>query len=124
MFWSSDQPQSSSSESNEQQEPFPGTQCGQQNSAQKVVDSVNYLSETVTNISAKPSKMIGSWVADQINPSYWVPNARIQHCGKCEKEFESIENQPEYLSNFCASIKIVFLIDLIRSEEQNKSKSS
>ncbi|XP_075586429.1 zinc finger FYVE domain-containing protein 1 isoform X3 [Dermatophagoides farinae] len=74
-------------------EPFPGTQCGQQNSAQKVVDSVNYLSETVTNISAKPSKMIGSWVADQINPSYWVPNARIQHCGKCEKEFEPLEKK-------------------------------
>ena len=94
MFLSSDQPQSSSlSESNKQQEPFPGTQCGQQNSAQKVVDSVNYLSETVTNISAKPSKMIGSWVADQINPSYWVPNARIQHCGKCEKEFEPLEKK-------------------------------
>lgn len=43
-----------------------------------MVDSMNYLSETVTNISAKPSKMLGGWLADQINPSYWVPNARIQ----------------------------------------------
>ncbi|KAH9422456.1 Zinc finger FYVE domain-containing protein 1 [Dermatophagoides pteronyssinus] len=91
MFWSSELSESSNKQ--QQQEPFPGTQCGQQNSAQKVVDSVNYLSETVTNISAKPSKMIGSWVADQINPSYWVPNARIQHCGKCEKEFEPLEKK-------------------------------
>ena len=59
------------------QEPLP-SQITQLNAAQKMVDSVNYISETVTNMSAKPSKMIGSWVADQIAPSYWVPNARIQ----------------------------------------------
>lgn len=73
-------------------EPLP-SQGMQQNSAQKVVDSVNFLSETVTNMSAKPSKLIGSWMADQINPSYWVPNARIQHCGRCQKEFEPLEDK-------------------------------
>lgn len=104
MFWSSELSESSNKQ---QQEPFPGTQCGQQNSAQKVVDSVNYLSETVTNISAKPSKMIGSWVADQINPSYWVPNARIQHCGKCEKEFEPLEKKHHWYVCECFNFFVI-----------------
>jgi len=72
-------------------QPIPS--LGSQNAAQKVVDSVNYLSETVSTISAKPSKMISSWVADQIAPSYWVPNARIQHCGICDKEFEPLDHK-------------------------------
>ena len=63
------------------------------NAAQKVIDGVSYLTETVGTISAKPTKMLGSWVTDQINPSYWVPNARIQHCGKCEKNFEPLEQK-------------------------------
>lgn len=58
-----------------------------------MVDGVSYLSDTVTTISAKPTKMIGSWVADQIAPNYWVPNARIQHCGKCQKEFDQLDQK-------------------------------
>lgn len=73
-------------------EPLPSNQAAV-NAAQKVVDGVSYLSDTVTTISAKPTKMIGSWVADQIAPNYWVPNARIQHCGKCQKEFDQLDQK-------------------------------
>lgn len=46
-------------------------------SAQMVLDSVNYLSETVYNISAQPSKALTGWVTDKMAPSYWRPNADI-----------------------------------------------
>ena len=55
------------------------------------MDGVNYLSETVSNISAKPTQIMRSWLADQIAPSYWVPNSRISQCRICEKKFEPQE---------------------------------
>jgi hypothetical protein len=58
-----------------------------QNAAQRVLDSVNYITETVTTISAKPTKMVSEWVADQIAPNYWIPNSMILHCALCNAEF-------------------------------------
>lgn len=58
-----------------------------QNAAQRVLDSVNYITETVTSISAKPTKLVSEWVADQIAPNYWIPNSRILHCALCNNEF-------------------------------------
>lgn len=55
----------------------PGPCQGTQNAAQKVLDSVTYLSETMSTISAKPASKVKSWVADQIAPTYWIPNSRI-----------------------------------------------
>ena len=48
-----------------------------QNAAQKVLDSIQYLASSASSISAKPTRQISSWVADKINPPYWVPNADI-----------------------------------------------
>ncbi|KPM11553.1 zinc finger domain-containing protein 22 [Sarcoptes scabiei] len=79
-------------------EPSPN-QCVQQNSAQKMVDSMNYLSETMQNISAKPSKMIGDWMADQINPSYWVPNARIMNLNNWRKNITGIKQSLKIFIN-------------------------
>lgn len=50
---------------------------GPMHSAQMVVDGVNYLTETVCNIGAQPSKAFTDWVADRIAPSYWKANAEI-----------------------------------------------
>lgn len=61
---------------------------GTHNAAWKVIDSVAYLSNTVSSVSAKPTKMLASWMADQVAPSYWVPNSSITHCSKCKKQFD------------------------------------
>lgn len=53
------------------------TNDGPKHSAQMVLDHVNYLSETITSISAPPSKVLTGWFADKIAPSYWRPNAEI-----------------------------------------------
>lgn len=50
---------------------------GPKHSAQMVVDGVSYLTETVCNISAQPSKAFTDWVADKIAPSYWKQNSEI-----------------------------------------------
>lgn len=64
-----------------------------QNAAQRVLDSVNYITETVTSISAKPTKMVSEWVADQIAPNYWIPNSRILHCALCNNEFGQLDQK-------------------------------
>lgn len=46
-------------------------------SAQMVLDGVNYLSETMYNISAQPSKLLTGWVTDKIAPAYWKANSEI-----------------------------------------------
>lgn len=60
---------------------------GTQNAAQKVIDGIQYITSTAQSISAKPTRQFGSWVADQIAPSYWVPNSRITQCRSCEERF-------------------------------------
>lgn len=64
-----------------------------QNAAQRILDSVNYLTETVTTISAKPTKVVSEWVADQIAPTYWIPNSRILHCALCNNEFGAFDQK-------------------------------
>lgn len=64
-----------------------------QNAAQRILDSVNYITETVTTISAKPTKAVSEWVADQIAPNYWIPNSRILHCALCNSEFGTYDQK-------------------------------
>lgn len=66
---------------------------GNQNAAQRVLDGVQYLSETMSSISAKPTKMLSSWMADKVAPSYWVPNSQITHCSQCKKLFEALDEK-------------------------------
>lgn len=56
---------------------------GSQNAAQKVLDGVTYISEAVASVGSPPTRVISSWVADQIAPKYWRPNHEIKvhmHC--------------------------------------------
>jgi len=51
---------------------------GSQNAAQKVLDGVTYISEAVAYVGSPPTRVISSWVADQIAPKYWRPNHDIK----------------------------------------------
>ncbi|XP_055699994.1 zinc finger FYVE domain-containing protein 1-like isoform X1 [Phlebotomus papatasi] len=57
-------------------------------SAQMLLDGVSYLAETVSNLSAQPSKAITDWATDKIAPDYWVPNSQIINCHSCSENFE------------------------------------
>ncbi|KAG7198693.1 hypothetical protein KM043_001690 [Ampulex compressa] len=58
-----------------------------QNTAQRVIDGVSYITEAVTNVSLQPTKALSAWAADQVAPAYWRPNSEIKHCHKCKAVF-------------------------------------
>ncbi|BES93392.1 zinc finger FYVE domain-containing protein 1-like [Nesidiocoris tenuis] len=69
---------------------WPGAKCAGSNnqvSAQKVLDSVSYLTGAVMSASQTPTKALGSWMTDQVAPKYWRPNAEITNCIVCQKVF-------------------------------------
>ena len=50
---------------------------GTHNAARRIVDGLTYVSDTVTDYSKKPTKVVTNWVTDRIAPPYWIPNAQI-----------------------------------------------
>lgn len=60
----------------------------QTHSARMLLDGVSYLADTVTSLSAQPTKAITNWATDRIAPDYWVPNAKIIACHGCKSHFE------------------------------------
>lgn len=47
------------------------------NAAQRLLDGVKYISQSVSELSVKPAKAVTSWLTDQIAPTYWKPNSHI-----------------------------------------------
>lgn len=47
------------------------------NAAQRLLDGVKYISQSVSELSVKPAKAMTSWLSDQIAPAYWKPNSLI-----------------------------------------------
>ncbi|XP_058809762.1 zinc finger FYVE domain-containing protein 1-like [Phymastichus coffea] len=66
---------------------LPNTSLTTQNTAQRMVDGVSYLTEAMTNLSLQPTKALTAWMADQVAPAYWRPNSEIRHCHKCNLPF-------------------------------------
>ena len=64
---------------------------GTQNAARRLLDSMTYLSGTVSEVSSAPAASIGRWAADQVAPSYWRPNADIISCHYCSKRFDTTD---------------------------------
>lgn len=60
----------------------------QTHSARMLLDGVSYLADTVTSLSAQPTKVITNWATDKIAPDYWVPNSKLITCHGCKSNFE------------------------------------
>ncbi|XP_060712149.1 zinc finger FYVE domain-containing protein 1 [Hemiscyllium ocellatum] len=58
------------------------------NGAQRVLDGVSFMIQSVSEYSARPSKAISSWLTDRVAPDYWRPNTQITECHQCKKLFE------------------------------------
>jgi len=50
---------------------------GTHNAARRIVDGLTFVSDTVTDYSKKPTRIVSNWVTDRIAPPYWTPNAVI-----------------------------------------------
>ncbi|KAK3093425.1 hypothetical protein FSP39_015565 [Pinctada imbricata] len=62
---------------------------GTSNAARKVIDGIHYITDSITSVGSKPTKMISDWMTDRIAPEYWVPNSQITHCDSCKVELET-----------------------------------
>ncbi|XP_028677071.1 zinc finger FYVE domain-containing protein 1 [Erpetoichthys calabaricus] len=58
------------------------------NAAQRLLDGVNFMAQSVSELSVKPAKVVTSWLTDQIAPAYWKPNSQIQKCHQCGTAFQ------------------------------------
>ncbi|MBN3326232.1 ZFYV1 protein, partial [Atractosteus spatula] len=58
------------------------------NAAQRLLDGVNFMAQSVSELSVKPAKAVTSWLTDQIAPAYWKPNSLILKCHKCSLVFQ------------------------------------
>lgn len=48
-----------------------------QNAAQRVLDGMNYVIQSVSEYSTGPTKAVAAWLTDQVAPPYWRPNTDI-----------------------------------------------
>uniref|UniRef100_A0A667Y1L0 Si:ch211-11n16.2 n=1 Tax=Myripristis murdjan TaxID=586833 RepID=A0A667Y1L0_9TELE len=64
-----------------------------QNAAQRVLDGMNYVIQSVSEYSAGPTKAVTAWLTDQVAPPYWRPNSEIIACHGCNKVFEEAERK-------------------------------
>ncbi|XP_026799319.3 zinc finger FYVE domain-containing protein 1 isoform X1 [Pangasianodon hypophthalmus] len=68
-------------------------QADHQNAAQRVLDGVNYVLQSVSEYSSGPTKAVTAWITDQVAPPYWRPNAEITECHGCKRVFEEAERK-------------------------------
>nr|XP_020469604.1 zinc finger FYVE domain-containing protein 1-like isoform X2 [Monopterus albus] len=63
------------------------------NAAQRLLDGVNLVAQSVSELSVKPAKTVTSWLTDQIAPAYWKPNSLILVCHKCHAVFQDSDTK-------------------------------
>jgi len=51
---------------------------GPQNTAQRVLDGVTFIKEAVASVSSEPTRVLSSYLTDQIKPNYWRPDSEIK----------------------------------------------
>ncbi|KAK6470726.1 zinc finger FYVE domain-containing protein 1 [Huso huso] len=64
-----------------------------QNAAQRMLDGMNFVIQSVSDYSSGPTKAVTAWITDQVAPPYWRPNADITACSGCKKLFEELERK-------------------------------
>ncbi|XP_039880040.1 zinc finger FYVE domain-containing protein 1 isoform X2 [Simochromis diagramma] len=64
-----------------------------QNAAQRVLDGMNYVIQSVSEYGTGPTKAVTAWITDQVAPPYWRPNTEITACHGCQKEFKEAERK-------------------------------
>ncbi|XP_039294363.1 zinc finger FYVE domain-containing protein 1 [Nilaparvata lugens] len=94
QFWYGNNQPEAGAVRTEIQHVWPGVSMPNQsthNSAQRVLDSVNYLADAVASLGSPPTRAISAMCADYIAPKYWKPNHEIKVCVVCRKYFGTSE---------------------------------
>uniref|UniRef100_A0AAY4BFX5 FYVE-type domain-containing protein n=1 Tax=Denticeps clupeoides TaxID=299321 RepID=A0AAY4BFX5_9TELE len=69
------------------------------NAAQRLLDGMSFMAQSVSELSVKPAKAVTSWLTDQIAPAYWKPNSLILACHTCRVAFQ--ENDTKHHCRAC-----------------------
>lgn len=84
------------------------------NAAQRLLDGMNFMAQSVSELSLGPTKAVTSWLTDQIAPAYWRPNSQILVNSSCcwEKLCIAKNPFPHPLSNivFCRFQMLLVLL--------------
>jgi len=84
------------------------------NAAQRLLDGMNFMAQSVSELSLGPTKAVTSWLTDQIAPAYWRPNSQILVNSSCCREKLCITKNPfpHSLSNvvFCRFQMLLVLL--------------
>ncbi|XP_076000034.1 zinc finger FYVE domain-containing protein 1 [Genypterus blacodes] len=64
-----------------------------QNAAQRVLDGMNCVVQSVSEYSTGPTKAVAAWLTDQVAPPYWRSNTDITACRGCQKVFDEAERK-------------------------------
>ncbi|XP_016420299.1 zinc finger FYVE domain-containing protein 1 [Sinocyclocheilus rhinocerous] len=96
QYWMGNQDPESSVVRPEVKHVWQGTdafQTDHQNAAQRVLDGMTCIIQSVTEYSSGPTKAVTAWLTDQVAPPYWKPNAEIVECHGCKRAFEEAERK-------------------------------
>uniref|UniRef100_A0A8C4Q453 Zinc finger, FYVE domain containing 1 n=1 Tax=Eptatretus burgeri TaxID=7764 RepID=A0A8C4Q453_EPTBU len=63
------------------------------NAAQRLLDGVNLVAQSVSELSSGPTRIMTDWLTDQIAPSYWKANHLVTECYKCKRPFQEKETK-------------------------------
>ncbi|KAM9468487.1 zinc finger FYVE domain-containing protein 1 [Clarias gariepinus] len=96
QYWTGNQDPESTVVRSEVKHVWQGSEAFQtdhQNAAQRMLDGVNYVVQSVSEYSSGPTKAVTAWITDQVAPPYWRPNAEITKCHGCNRDFEEAETK-------------------------------
>ncbi|XP_069064189.1 zinc finger FYVE domain-containing protein 1-like isoform X1 [Pleurodeles waltl] len=63
------------------------------NAAQRVLDGVTGVIQSLNEYSLGPTRAVTSWLTDQVAPAYWRPNSQITECFGCKRAFDVEERR-------------------------------
>uniref|UniRef100_A0A8C5KCL1 FYVE-type domain-containing protein n=1 Tax=Jaculus jaculus TaxID=51337 RepID=A0A8C5KCL1_JACJA len=66
------------------------------NAAQSLLDGMNFMAQSLSELSLGPTKAVTSWLTDQIAPAYWRPNSQILSCNQCAASFKDNDTKHHY----------------------------
>lgn len=75
-----------------------------QNAAQRVLDGMNYMIQSVSEYSTGPTKAVTAWLTDQVAPPYWRPNTEITVSMKSWSREQTLQNRKQGLLLWFTSV--------------------
>lgn len=104
QFWYGNENPDKSVVKEEFEHVWPGSIVGgAAHAGRQVLEGMAALGSALSTISAPPSRVVSSWITDQVNPAYWRPNNDCTNCAsnKCQIPLTTIHHCRKCGEGFC-----------------------